>query len=1382
MLQSSFFDPVVGLDIHLVLVPTPAGPVPTPVPQPFVGLVRDFMGLAVGTAVGMALGSGPGVVLVNCLPVTNGGTAVTNLPILPHLPAPGVAFARGRPHNDAELIFGSKDVSLGGSLGVRLGDIALSCSDPVRLPTSLVLAIPKGPPVLNGAAMVLDVKGMAQRALFLAGFKALGAAFRAGARIWRMLRTVQRRSHGWERVSSALRRAVDRLAPQRLRDRLKRVVCFLTGHPVDVATGRVLTDNIDFELPGPLPLVFERVYSSSLSWRGGPLGYGWSHSLHQEVWAERGKVVYLAEDGREIEFATDHLPGRTLRRGQFLFDATNCLLLHALEEGHWELEAEDGRVHRFAPVAGAPPGRSRLVHIRSRDGHHIIRLEYDEQGLLSLVHDSAGRLIRFEHDSQGRLSEVRLPQAEEAGWGRHLSYRYSEQGDLVEVVDALGHSWRYDYQGHLLVQETGRTGLSFYFQYDGIGSGARCVRTWGDGGIFDHVLTYDLRNRRTLVEDSLGHATLYQVDELGMVVKVVDPHGAATRYTYDEDCGKLARQVDALGHAHATTYDERGKPVALQGPDGLLFQLEYDGKSLPVRMRDALGGVWTWAYDSEGHLVEETGPTGERRTWGWRQGLIAWAETPGGRRTFFEYDQHKNMCRTRAPDGSITEHGYDGQGRPVWLKDARGAMLRCRYDALGRVLRLESPAGTVQEMAYDAVGNLLEVRSPTRHVRFRYGQFHKLVAREEAGTAVRFTYDKEDRLTGVINEALEEYTYVLDACGRVREETGFDGRKYRYERNIAGQLTRKYFPSGRMSSLEYDAAGRVSKVSHSDGTGVEFEYRADGALVRARNESMVVVFERDALGRVVREVQGDFSVSSRLGAEGERVLLETSLGGRMAVQRDALGQVSELRLGQDSPRDSLTTIGFERDVLGLEAARLLPGDIRVEWQRDMAGRPLLRRTLRHGVRGRVDSLESRTYQWRGEDQIAATVDANGVPTLYQHDARGRLVSQRTGAELLYRAMDAVGNVYRTPELTGRRYGRGGRLEQAGGVRYVHDEDGNQVERVEADGRTWRYHWNGAGLLSEVERPDGLRVRFEYDAFARRTRKALVRLREDGDEAVESEVRFVWDGNTLLHELSPVAEAITWYWDPDSLTPVAREVGTRRWTLAVDHLGAPTEMYDEWGQLAWRMQLDVWGVGRVDTALQYCPWRWPGQYEDKETGFYYNRFRYYDSNLGRYICRDPMGLAGGVHLFWYVLDPLTAVDLLGLSEFCIYFGQKRVAPQFQSQGEAPEYIWGRKLLDVAEDIKAGRLSADEILIQYFKDTNTGLWVAVNNRGLATLALAGKRPTLIEEVTPKTKQLNRLFEPPLLKRTKIPGPRIPVTEDEAGMKKLYIVDLFEGYLSL
>ncbi len=93
---------------------------------------------------------------------------------------------------------------------------------------------------------------------------------------------------------------------------------------------------------------------------------------------------------------------------------------------------------------------------------------------------------------------------------------------------------------------------------------------------------------------------------------------------------------------------------------------------------------------------------------------------------------------------------------------------------------------------------------------------------------------------------------------------------------------------------------------------------------------------------------------------------------------------------------------------------------------------------------------------------------------------------------------------------------------------------------------------------------------------------------------------------------------------------------------------------EAGRIAWRAQLDVYGVPREEQGVAAAeertanPWRFPGQYEDAETGLYYNRFRYYDPELGRYLSEDPIGLSGGVALFGYVYDPLVWLDVLGLS--------------------------------------------------------------------------------------------------------------------------------------
>jgi RHS repeat-associated protein len=61
-----------------------------------------------------------------------------------------------------------------------------------------------------------------------------------------------------------------------------------------------------------------------------------------------------------------------------------------------------------------------------------------------------------------------------------------------------------------------------------------------------------------------------------------------------------------------------------------------------------------------------------------------------------------------------------------------------------------------------------------------------------------------------------------------------------------------------------------------------------------------------------------------------------------------------------------------------------------------------------------------------------------------------------------------------------------------------------------------------------------------------------------------------------------------------------------------------------------------------------PLRFAGQYHDGETGLHYNRYRYYDPALGRYITRDPMGITQGLNVYCYSgNDPIGRCDPMGL---------------------------------------------------------------------------------------------------------------------------------------
>ena len=92
------------------------------------------------------------------------------------------------------------------------------------------------------------------------------------------------------------------------------------------------------------------------------------------------------------------------------------------------------------------------------------------------------------------------------------------------------------------------------------------------------------------------------------------------------------------------------------------------------------------------------------------------------------------------------------------------------------------------------------------------------------------------------------------------------------------------------------------------------------------------------------------------------------------------------------------------------------------------------------------------------------------------------------------------------------------------------------------------------------------------------------------------------------------------------------------------------MYDGEGNKTWSADLDIYGRVRTfaGRSLPDCPFRYQGQYEDAETGLYYNRFRYYDPAMGNYLSQDPIRLEGNnPTLYGYVRDVNSWVDVFGL---------------------------------------------------------------------------------------------------------------------------------------
>ncbi len=115
-------DRIIATDIHIIMIPSPGGPVPTPLPHPFSGMIDGNLSSNVN---------------IMGMPAATAGSTASNLP--PHLPQGG-PFQKP-PSNKATIMMGSFTVKINGKMAARNGDTAMTCNDPVDSPVGSVVAV-----------------------------------------------------------------------------------------------------------------------------------------------------------------------------------------------------------------------------------------------------------------------------------------------------------------------------------------------------------------------------------------------------------------------------------------------------------------------------------------------------------------------------------------------------------------------------------------------------------------------------------------------------------------------------------------------------------------------------------------------------------------------------------------------------------------------------------------------------------------------------------------------------------------------------------------------------------------------------------------------------------------------------------------------------------------------------------------------------------------------------------------------------------------------------------------------------------------------------------------------------------------------------------------
>lgn len=1257
-------DPVMGVDIHIVMIPTPAGPVPTPLPHPFVGMIMDPMDYVpkVGATV-----------MVNKTPRGNSTTAGM-LGTKVHIPMGGPFQMAPTIGHDSNNFFGSPRVTADGSYFSASGFMVMSCNDVgmpltaapgkkmkpkpgLYLPSSATIPIPKGPPVIVGGPYVPDVVGAL---LGLAMSFGMGAAMKAAGK-------------GLKKLNHSVLKKFP--ATQGLSKKL----CKMGFEPVDLITGRMVYDGEDFYIPGVIPISWQRNWYSDSGYKG-IMGHGfhcnYDTALHIEE-ADQAIVLRLP-DGRVTSFPL------LIAEKDSYYLRQEKLTLTCIDSTTYEVKDHDsGLTHVFSKSTSSV---FKISEIKNSDGLSNT-FYYNAANNLEQIIDTAGRRINITTDAEGRVTKITATHD-----GAHkilIAYSYNEQGDLIGITDAMGKTTTMEYQNHLMIKKTDRNGQSFYWEYDGKSTGAKCTKTWGDGGILAGKIVYG--KGQNLVINSLGHQTIYYFDSNNLCTQVTNPEGGHIFHEYTEFMEPY-RDIDEEGNITGYSYDDRGNLKNLVQPDGSAYSFMYDEEERLILTISPEGATNSKVF-VEDKLFATVDANGNTSSFAYNSfGLIETITDSKSNETLLFYNKDLNLKKVIFPNKGIATWQYDAWGNCIQKTNAENHTEQFTYDALDRVTKVKLPDHNIISLSYNAYDEVIEIIDAKKNiVRFDYTPLGSLRQRKENSVEVEFKYNTEEQLVAIENEHDERYLFGRNKNGNIVNETGFDGLRREYIRDISGKIIKTVRPDGKYTEQEYNTNGQLTRNEYSDGTWETFSYNSDGHLIEAVNQLTKVTLLRDQAGNILSEDQNGYNVESEYDIFGNKVGITSNLGAKIDVTRNKSGLVTQTKATVD--KENSWSASYKYNSIGQEIERVLPGNIKSTFQYDSAGRPIAQK-----VNSIHKEQRNRSYQWNADDQLRKMTNelTNGHVT-YAHDSFGNLASARyENNQFDYKLPDEVGNLFRNKDQNDREYGKGGKLLKANGTTYKYDAEGNLITKLTATG-DWNYSWYGTGMLKNVSKPNGENISFEYDALGRRTAKIVAPRMSHKDTII---TRWVWNGNVPLHEWKyniddrpnwqvdefgditkdkieplgfehqsliedievqkeegdeietpiPKKGFTTWIFDEDTFKPAAKIIDDEHFSIITDYLGTPVEMYDKQGNKVWEVEYDIYGKIRtlVKGSLADCPFRFQGQYEDEETHLYYNRFRYYAAEEGVYISQDPVRLAGkSTNLYGYVNDSNKQLDIYGL---------------------------------------------------------------------------------------------------------------------------------------
>lgn len=878
-------------------------------------------------------------------------------------------------------------------------------------------------------------------------------------------------------------------------------------------------------------------------------------------------------------------------------------------------------------------------------------ITYDANGNADKVKDFSGNVTDYDYAANGQL--LQKVEAYGTSVARTTVYQWDPDPTLNRLVKITltgvnETSFTYDSMARLASMSV--KNISPYGVFNQVHTTTYSYTTYANGiintltkdgplaGTGDAIVsTYSASGDLVSVQNSLGQTITYSTyNGLGEPGRIVGINGAITDYTYDAQGRTVNVRTYPNGVAAdlASGYDALGLLATITSPDGVVKHFAYDVTRRVIKTwSDANGTVSNGAstqeqdfyYDSMGDIAEtanvelvgqwQQGPCTQWKTVEGMQECSAWGPdvwvlVPTTKQTALSYyDGLGRLWQVSGNNGQNFVTWYDANDNPTSKCDASQHCTTLSYDALNRLIKSVDANGGITLLSYDVAGNIIKITDPRGlATTYIYDGFGQKWAQSSPDSGVEsFTFDGYGQLSKTTLASGKAVTYTYDGLGRTTTATGggqtqtalYDTCTYG-----KGQLCRLTDPSGQLD-FTYLPEGHVQTQTQVIGTDPL---------------SIVTGYSYNAMGEVTGiSYPGGASVGYGY-ASGKITTMTATVNGATSVVAGTINY---------EPYGGPNSFSYGNNLV---------------------------RNFRYDMDGRLTDLSTTngstyvqhlSFGFDANDQITGITNATNTAQTqsYAYDALIRLTGVTSVGGNWTFGLDASTNRsshvgpsgtvgYTLDASSNRLLGTTGASVRSFG----YDTDGNRAADTGANG-TLGFTYDPFNRMSSATK-NNVTTNYLVNAFGQRVRK-------DRGTAATTTGYVYGPGNRMLGEYNWSGSGWTNYlWLGGKLVGIVRN-NTLYYVMG-DHLGRPEIVTNASRAIVWLANNEAFSRTVTIDAIGGVNLGFPGQYYDAETGLWNNGFRDYDASVGRYLETDPVGLAGGINPYAYVLaSPVRFADPYGL---------------------------------------------------------------------------------------------------------------------------------------